>query len=556
MKQFKNITLLSLIALGITACNLSSKDVGPIYNLEDEANSTFPYHPFVYHLDLSILAYQLYGQTLVWPFDPYYEEHDAKGSDRQRVMDRVHQWSQIKGSEQIANQSGLSAYRGPGALIGLPNNPSHDPIIYEYSRIYPWSDTLTNAAGTWTEYLTPKKITGRIKDTYARFHNAGTAKGAVSFQKVISKPNGGVGKDVLLAFEGGTGDKGETGQPASQSLMGLILVREKPADDYDLHIAFRGSRSGSAGRAVLEALSDSKAKGNPDWITDLGYNRLSAGQGTGHISTIGKIHRGFAKSMESIHPNLFHCLNRADALKNGQAPTNIYVTGHSLGGALAQAFVSSVLLGNQYGPDGTGASMPSALRDWPWKQIKLVSYSAPRIGDSAFAQTLTEKKLQSEFFSTLISPVDSEALKPNDRAAFRRLLDASRPAAFRVLHSKDPITTEKGAGGKHVGKSVYVNVPSPADLVSPPDFNSHEQYVLRDAMRKNIDDPAIPRWGMRYRTMQDINPSRNSKAKGSLSEIRKLAEAVKNYYKSRKVWFDYKAFDQAFAERLIVEKDQ
>ena len=310
------------------------------------------------------------------------------------------------------------------------------------------------------------------------------------------------------------------------------------------------------GRAVFEALSDSKANGNPDWFTDLGYDRLSADQGTAHVSTVGKLHRGFAKSIQSIHPNLFHCLDRAAGLKRGKPPTNIYVTGHSLGGALAQAFVSSVLLGDQYGPDGAGAAMPSSLRLWPWRQIKLVSFSAPRIGDGEFAKILTEKKLQSVFFSTPFNPVDTQALKPNDRSAFARLMDPNRPAGYRVLHSKDPITSQKGAGGKHVGKTVYVNVPSAASLVSLPDFGAHEQKKIRDLMRANIDDPTIPEFAIRPRAMEELNPSRDKSKKGSIEEFYKLATALKNYYLARDIWFDHDVFDLAFKERLQLEQSQ
>jgi hypothetical protein len=29
-------------------------------------NLDFPYHPLVYHMDLSIMAYQMHGQSMVW----------------------------------------------------------------------------------------------------------------------------------------------------------------------------------------------------------------------------------------------------------------------------------------------------------------------------------------------------------------------------------------------------------------------------------------------------------------------------------------------------------
>ena len=33
-----------------------------------------PYKSILYHLDLSILAYHLFAQTLIWPWDPFYEQ--------------------------------------------------------------------------------------------------------------------------------------------------------------------------------------------------------------------------------------------------------------------------------------------------------------------------------------------------------------------------------------------------------------------------------------------------------------------------------------------------
>ncbi|MEP5180576.1 MAG: lipase family protein [Rhizobiaceae bacterium] len=520
------------------------------------AQSTFPYNPLIYNLDLAILAYQLYGQSLAWPYDPYYEEHGGTSAQRDATMMRVHTWAGQTGLEQRARPAGLNGYRGPGSLNGFPDNIGHDPIIYSYGNIYPWHNTLTNADGKFTEYLTPKKITAQIKSAFVCYRPAGADAGSSAIKQIEANRGGPASgaSNILLAFEGGTGDKGEANQPASQSLMGFVLVREKPGGAYDLHISFRGSRSGSAARAVLEAFSDGRAKGNPDWITDLGYNRLSSGQGAASVSTIGKVHRGFVRSMQSIHPNLFHCLKQAAKIKRGKSPDSLYVTGHSLGGALAQAFVSSVLLGNRYGPDGQGGSMPTALRNWPWKNVKLVSFSAPRIGDEQFARTLTQTKLQSEFFSTQLNPIDTSALRPNDPAILRRLLDKSRPAGFRVLHSKDPITTEKGAGGKHVGKTVYVNKFSVGQIFSAPSFKTHEQRVIRDLMRSNIADNSVPALAMRYRSMSDINPTRDKSKKGSAEELAKMVAAIKKYYANQNIAIDEARFDRHLATRLQIER--
>lgn len=122
---------------------------------------TFPYHPLVYTLDLAILAYQLHCQSLVWPIDPFYEERAA--TTRPELMASIRGWAERRGAKQVTGRAGLDAYRGPGVLAGLENNATHDPIVYDYSRLHPWSDALMNASGTWTEYLTPREITGRIR---------------------------------------------------------------------------------------------------------------------------------------------------------------------------------------------------------------------------------------------------------------------------------------------------------------------------------------------------------------------------------------------------------
>jgi len=542
--------LLSGLAGCVTALSTGElEDAGNVQTVDLE----LPYHPLVYHLDLSILAYQIYGQSLVWPFDPYYEE---MGQQRAATMSGVKNWAQREGAAQVTQKAGLDGYRGPGVLNGFADNATHDPIIYNYSLINPRANTLTNAAGTWTEYLTPTSITAKIGEVQVCYRTTGAVEGRVSVTKV-PLPSGAAEpaqSDTLLAFEGGTGDKGEENRPPSQSLMGFVLVRKKPAGGHDLHIAFRGSRSGSAGRAVVQAFSDDKAKGNPDWITDLGYNRLTSGEGGAHISTVGEVHRGFARSMRSIFPALFRCLEIAGRRMGGTSPDTIYVTGHSLGGALAQMFVAAVLEGNRYGPSAEGRAMPKGLRGWPWTEIKLITYGAPRVGDEEFARNMTVNRLQSEFFSTEINPIDTKALKPNDPKILPRLADKGRPASFRVLHSKDPITTEKVAGGKHIGKTVYVNRPGPLDALPPPDFSAHEQRKIRDGMLKSLGGAQIPDLAIRYRKMKDIVPQRNGRKKGSPEEQLKLAVALKRYYRSKSIPFDYEIFDRNFRLRQQIDQ--
>src|SRR6185312_13476921 len=118
-----------------------------------------------------------------------------------------------------------------------------------------------------------------------------------------------------------------------------------------------------------------EAAGNPDWITDLSWDKLQLPE----ISTVGGVDRGFAYAMTYALPGAFQCMSTIAQLR-ATAPDEIFVTGHSLGGALAQHFASAVLLGNAYGPAGAGPAMPAELAGWPWPQLKLVTFSAPRAG--------------------------------------------------------------------------------------------------------------------------------------------------------------------------------
>ena len=512
---------------------------------------TFPYHPLVFHLDLAILAYQLHGQSLVWPFDPYYEErtHGA-GVSRDAFIAKVAAWVQ----EQAAAQAGVTAlgtFRGPGALGGFPNNPTHDPILYDYSLIHPWSHAIMNAAAEWTEYLTPDAITSRVRDVFVSYRRAG---GAATDMTIDAPPLGRDDRttgatDVLIAFEGGTGDKGEPGQPASQSLMGCVLMRST-FEGYDVHVAFRGSRSGDATRAATSALPTDQPSGNPDWITDLGSDKISAADGVGDITMTGAVCRGFAFSMESILPAVFAALEKISAIAGGAAPRNIFVTGHSLGAALAQMFTSAVLLGDAY--SASGSSMPASLAAWPWAAIKLITFAAPRAGDLQWAQTLTVGALQSDFYDAPLLPYDPDARYVTDPEIVARLFDETRPCGFRVLVSNDPVTADV-FGGSHVGTTVYVNGDLPTDWVAPPSFDSHEPITIRKYMTDAMSDPRTPPIAWRYRALTELAPAYDANQAGSDAQLAILRDAVLQYYEGAGEWFDAPTFTSHYDLMTSIE---
>ena len=339
----------------------------------------------------------------------------------------------------------------------------------------------------------------------------------------------------MLAFEGATGDKGEEGQPSSQSLMGFALLRFTGDETYDLHIAFRGSRSGSADRAARDALSTGDARGNPDWITDLGYRE----EVRPHISAVDghAVSRGMAQSIAETLPQLFHCL---DQVSVGSAPTNIYVTGHSLGGALAQHFASAVLLGDRFSAGNPG--FPESLATWPWQNLKLITFSAPRVGNEAWARALTER-LESNFYEDRVLPYDGDAVGVLAPEILPRVNDASRPAIYRVLMPSDPVTTDLVAGGSHVGQTVYLENPDPVAIASHTDFDAHEPIEVRSRITDALRDPRVPERAWAYRATAELTPTRDGAMAGSASEYTKLIESITAYYQEHGLYFAQEAFD-------------
>ena len=271
-------------------------------------------------------------------------------------------------------------------------------------------------------------------------------------------------------------------------------------------------------------------------------NVISSGKDSAKvlITNTGNVCRGFTHSIKAILPNLLACFTEISRQMNNQPPKQIYVTGHSLGGALAQHFVSTILMGSVYGPVGQGPEMPNQLHNWPWKQIKLITFGAPSSGDEQWAKTLTTEFLHNYFFSTRFKPTDDSALTITDPQIVERLLDPSQALGWRVLDSTNPITTEKVAGGKHIGKTIYTNTNagSISSYLQPPSTVSHELVVIREQMCEALSQPSIPPTGWKYYTMQEIHPTRNEKRKGSVEEYRQMMNAIEKFYQTNNMNID------------------
>jgi Lipase (class 3) len=368
----------------------------------------------VHLLDLTIFAYHLHSQTLVWPFDPYYEQlvrsfgdQLIKASRRDAFMRQVRTNADQGVYVNLHGPGGING--GPGRINRWGTNPTLDPIISDYNMIDPWRPSVTRPwAETegWILYDTPPAITHRISTVrIVSYDPTGPAPpppdgGPLPVVVQAAIPNLvrpailPVGTDLLYCFEGATGgiERPDFTTFPAWSMMGFVLARQDttvvppPAvpQPYDVYIAFRGSRSGDK-RQTKAFNSES---GNPDWVTDMDFG-LKETRSVPQISTIGKVASGFAASVRTMLPTIMHCLQDISVQKNGLPPRTIYVTGHSMGASLAVHFTSAVLLGTTYrhnAPIVAVPSMPANIRHWPWTSIKLVPFALPVVGDEVFQQ--------------------------------------------------------------------------------------------------------------------------------------------------------------------------
>ncbi len=335
-----------------------------------------PYDESVYHLDLCILAYQLYTQTLLWPMDPYSEQmgrpwtrrRDAfLGRARRRFADR----------------------RVPAHL---------DPILTDVRRLGPVHPCFVKPerVGTWEAFDAPAAIADPIGAVWVATYR--------SSEPVLlwRAPGGTAGRpDELYAFEGMTGEVGR--RQGHGSFLGYLLVRDLgTAGDYDVHVVFRGSRSGWVVRSAVRGLV--AAQGNPDWTTAMDLWRQVEDPA---ISETGRSSRGFARSMAATLPNIAKCL---DAIDRPGPPRAIHVGGHSLGGALATHFTASMVLAAPEGSARARAGGDTGWRSWPWDNVHLSTYGAPTVGDASFRAAL-EYSVRADRYLVAGDPVVSDRVE-------------------------------------------------------------------------------------------------------------------------------------------------
>ena len=132
--------------------------------------------------------------------------------------------------------------------------------------------------------------------------------------------------------------------------------------------------------------------------------------------TVGRVHRGFYQAFKGIMPKLENALYGSEE-QNGimtENPAPLWITGHSLGGALATLFAAWLI--NQEKPFAG-----------------LYTFGAPRVGDIAFKN---------------------------------RLEESAPGAVWRVVNNHDLVTRVpfRGKGFRHAGRVVAFNSAGELDL--------------------------------------------------------------------------------------------
>lgn len=409
--------------------------------------------------DLCALAYQVYHQSVIWPLDPWYEVLARFGSDRRtRFMTRAHAFART-----LPGRSETQLYAGPACIGGLgESNTALDPIITNFKQIRPRDAAWNGDGGVFLGVKAPDYIVNSIARvsacTYAGSWASAWPHGRTTLTTLVRY---GSGQDELIVFEGGTGSYKNS--QAAWSPMGFVLKRTRMDGSYDAHIVFRGSRSGNAVRALLNARDGlfSDPSGNPDWVTDM----ASELQDDAYVG--GTVAVGFAAALKRCMGTLQHALCWLND-KYG-APRTVQVTGHSLGAALASLCVGALTSGTP------GERLRRALPRWPLDSVRGFFFALPPVGSQAYCEDYNRR-------------LGGQTVAPY--VAGDPVVECSKSVSLGDTGAAGWAGARMGSGG--YSPSVLQRMPRPTG--GHADENSHELYLIRSSLIKRLVslDVALP----------------------------------------------------------------
>lgn len=104
-----------------------------------------------------------------------------------------------------------------------------------------------------------------------------------------------------------------------------------------------------------------------DWLSNLTFRPLQG--------PVGTVHRGFMNALDCVWPDMLRVIDdyHRQCFSRGQHPPSLWITGHSLGAALATLAVAKLRMEDDRPVNG------------------LYTYGSPRVGDRIFARNFNQE---------------------------------------------------------------------------------------------------------------------------------------------------------------------
>jgi hypothetical protein len=336
-------------------------------------------------LEACRFSYKAYAQSCSYPLDPFFESHGASDSARDRLMESVH--ADYKTSADAAKFDPVDYD------LKKPPNPSEGVVYRGGVKDEPYILFQPRDLDKSIAHHTGFDLDGR------EVPHGGGAIGSAS------------GRKRCAYFQGKTGMTKTWKTSGWPTWLGAVIY---DPETNTVTIVFRGSRSGNGARALIGAKL--KSKGSPDWVTDMNYLKSEDVEKFGGASLCC----GFYYAYESAKRSIAAAYRSAVGVA---IPSAVYITGHSLGGGLAQVAYLDFTCGDLAREITFAQSASSGVNAWAPVQCFAISAPPVIIGRES------HRKLAMDADATQIL----HYFCPGDAVHCSPLLDSARiPTAMRA----------------------------------------------------------------------------------------------------------------------------